>query len=77
MTLGSPSFPVFPAGPDLLVRRERDTARRPGPGSGATAEATVGANGAVTGLTLTAPGSGYSGAMVAISGAGQRGDRNR
>ena len=45
----------------------------PGPpatGSGAKAEATVGANGAVTGLTITDPGSGYAAASVAITGAG-------
>ena len=42
----------------------------PAGGSGAKAEATVGANGAVTGLTITDPGSGYAAATVAISGAG-------
>ncbi len=41
-----------------------------GSGSGATAEATVGANGAVTGLTITNPGSGYQAATVEINGAG-------
>jgi len=39
-------------------------------GAGATADATVGANGAVTGLTITNPGSGYTAATVAITGAG-------
>ena len=42
----------------------------PAGGSGAKAEATVGANGAVSGLTITDPGSGYAAATVAISGAG-------
>ena len=41
-----------------------------GDGSGATAVATVGANGAVTGITITNPGSGYTAATVAITGAG-------
>jgi FtsP/CotA-like multicopper oxidase with cupredoxin domain len=39
-------------------------------GAGATATATIGANGAVTGLTLTNPGAGYSAAEVVITGAG-------
>lgn len=41
-----------------------------GDGSGATAAATVGANGAITGLTLTSAGNGYTSAAVAITGAG-------
>jgi FtsP/CotA-like multicopper oxidase with cupredoxin domain len=41
-----------------------------GDGSGATATATVGANGAVTGITLTDAGSGYTSATVDITGAG-------
>ena len=41
-----------------------------GDGSGATATATVGANGSVTGLTLNNPGSGYTAATVDITGAG-------
>jgi FtsP/CotA-like multicopper oxidase with cupredoxin domain len=41
-----------------------------GDGTGATAEATVGAKGAITGLTITNPGSGYTSATVAIGGAG-------
>ncbi|HZC70433.1 MAG TPA: multicopper oxidase domain-containing protein [Jatrophihabitans sp.] len=41
-----------------------------GDGSGATATATVGANGAVTGLTITDPGSGYTAATIGITGAG-------
>ncbi|HEX5826160.1 MAG TPA: choice-of-anchor D domain-containing protein [Candidatus Limnocylindrales bacterium] len=39
-------------------------------GGGATATATIGANGAVTALTLTDPGAGYSAADVVITGAG-------
>ena len=39
----------------------------PASGSGAKAEATVGANGAVTGLTITNPGSGYAAADVLIT----------
>ena len=39
-------------------------------GTQATAEATVGANGAVTGITITNPGSGYSNAQVDILGPG-------
>jgi FtsP/CotA-like multicopper oxidase with cupredoxin domain len=41
-----------------------------GDGNGATATATVGANGAVTGIELTNPGHGYSTASVDITGAG-------
>ena len=41
-----------------------------GDGTGASATATVGANGAVTGITITDPGSGYTAATVNITGAG-------
>ena len=41
-----------------------------GDGAGATAVASVGANGTVTGITLTSPGSGYTAATVNITGAG-------
>jgi len=41
-----------------------------GDGTGATATATVGANGAVTGFTITNPGSGYTAATVNITGGG-------
>ena len=41
-----------------------------GDGAGATAMATVGANGAVTGITITNPGSGYTTATVNITGGG-------
>lgn len=41
-----------------------------GDGTGATATATVGAKGAITGITITNPGSGYSSATVTISGGG-------
>ncbi len=41
-----------------------------GNGSGATAEATVGANGAIRAITVTNPGSGYSNAKAEITGAG-------
>jgi FtsP/CotA-like multicopper oxidase with cupredoxin domain len=41
-----------------------------GDGVGATASATVGANGAITGITVTDPGSGYTTATVNITGAG-------
>ena len=41
-----------------------------GDGTGAAATATVGAGGAVTGVTITNPGSGYTAATVAFSGAG-------
>jgi hypothetical protein len=41
-----------------------------GDGSGAMATATVGANGAVTGITITNPGSGYTVAPVTIGGSG-------
>ena len=41
-----------------------------GDGTGAKATATVGANGAVTGITITNPGSGYTAASVNITGAG-------
>jgi FtsP/CotA-like multicopper oxidase with cupredoxin domain len=40
-----------------------------GDGTGATAVATVGANGAVTGITITNPGSGYTSATVDITSA--------
>ncbi len=57
------------AGP---IRSARRSSRRavPAAGAGATAEATVGANGAVTGLTITNPGHDYASATVAITGAG-------
>ena len=41
-----------------------------GNGSGATVEATVGANGAVTGFTITNPGHDYTNARVEITGSG-------
>ena len=41
-----------------------------GDGSGATATATVGANGALTGIAITAPGQGYTAATVDITGGG-------
>ncbi len=41
-----------------------------GTGTGATAIATVGANGSVTGFTITNPGSGYTTATVSIGGSG-------
>ena len=41
-----------------------------GSGTGATAEATVGANGAITGITVTNGGQGYGNAKVAITGSG-------
>jgi len=41
-----------------------------GDGAGATAVASVGANGAVTGITIIAPGSGYTSAAVNITGGG-------
>lgn len=41
-----------------------------GNGTGATAEATVGAGGAITAITVTNPGSGYSTAKVTITGSG-------
>ncbi|MHB8808495.1 MAG: cupredoxin domain-containing protein, partial [Desulfobulbaceae bacterium] len=41
-----------------------------GDGTGATAMATVGANGALTGITITNPGSGYTTATVNITGGG-------
>jgi len=41
-----------------------------GNGMGATAEATVGANGAITAITVTNPGSGYNNARVNIIGSG-------
>jgi len=41
-----------------------------GNGTGATAVATVGANGAITDITITDPGSGYSNARVDITGSG-------
>ncbi|MGC3998335.1 MAG: hypothetical protein QM767_13015 [Anaeromyxobacter sp.] len=41
-----------------------------GDGTGATATATVGAGGAVTAITVTDPGNGYSNATITITGAG-------
>src|SRR4029453_9937692 len=41
-----------------------------GNGSGATAEATVGANGAITAITITNPGHNYTNARVDITGSG-------
>ncbi len=47
-----------------------------GDGTGATATATVGGNGAVTGITITSPGSGYTAAAVSITGAGTGAEAN-
>jgi len=66
VTLGSASFPIYPQARTYSISASV-TPPATGPGSGATAEATVGADGALTGLTLTNPGSGYSAATVAIS----------
>ena len=41
-----------------------------GDGAGATATASIGANGTVTGINITDPGSGYTSASVSITGAG-------
>ena len=41
-----------------------------GNGTGATAVAAVGPNGAITGITITAPGHNYSNAKVDITGSG-------
>jgi FtsP/CotA-like multicopper oxidase with cupredoxin domain len=41
-----------------------------GNGTGATATATVGAGGSITGITVTDPGNGYSNAQVEITGSG-------
>ncbi len=41
-----------------------------GDGAGATAEATVGANGVITGVSVTNPGSGYTTATVGFGGSG-------
>ncbi len=69
VTLGSGSFPIYPQARTYSIAASV-TPPATGAGSGATAEATVGANGAVTGLTITNPGSGYAAATVAITGAG-------
>ena len=53
------------ASPDATVTITGDVV-----GGGATATAQVGAKGAITGLTLTDPGSGYTSATVEITGAG-------
>ena len=45
-----------------------------GSGTGAAAEATVGANGAITGITVTNPGRGYSKAKIDILGSGTGAD---
>ena len=68
-TLGAGSFPNYPQARTYSISASV-TPPGTGAGSGATAEATVGADGAVTGLTITNPGSGYAAATVAISGAG-------
>jgi FtsP/CotA-like multicopper oxidase with cupredoxin domain len=47
-----------------------------GDGQGATASASVGANGAVTGITITDPGRGYTAATVDITGAGSGASAN-
>jgi len=49
--------------PDVVVTIDGD-------GTGATATATVGANGAITGITITNPGSNYTAASVSFTGAG-------
>ena len=62
---------------DLLVRATIQPPGGTAAGAGATAEATVGANGAVTGLTITNPGHDYTAATVAHHRCRDRGDRER
>ncbi len=62
-----PNWALSPATlPDATVTITDPT----GSGTGATATASVGANGAVTGITITDPGQGYEAAEVTIGGAG-------
>ncbi len=68
-TLGAGSFPIYPQARTYSIAASV-TPPGTGAGSGATAEATVGADGAITGLTITNPGSGYAAATVEITGAG-------
>ena len=71
ITVGTdPGFPLFSQDRTYSFGAVVTPPSGPGAGSGATAEATVGANGAVTGLTITNPGSGYAAATVAIDGSG-------
>jgi FtsP/CotA-like multicopper oxidase with cupredoxin domain len=59
-----PNWALSPVtSPDVTVTIDGD-------GTGATATATVGANGAVTGVTITNTGAGYSYATVSFTGAG-------
>ena len=69
-TLGGSGFPIYPEARTYSFAAVV-TPPGAGAGSGATATATVGANGAVTGLTITDPGSGYAvPPVVTITGSG-------
>ena len=71
ITVGvDPGFPLYSQDRTYSFAAVVSPPSGPAAGSGATAEATVGANGAITGLTITNPGSGYGAATVAITGAG-------
>ena len=71
ITLGTdPGFPVFSQDRTYSFAAVVTPPGGTPAGAGAAAEATVGANGAITGLTITNPGHDYASANVAITGAG-------
>ena len=63
-------FGPYPNWANSPLTKADATVRITGDGTGATADATVGANGAITDLAITDPGSGYTTATVDIGGAG-------
>ena len=63
-------FGPYPNWANSPLTKPDATVKIAGDGNGATAGATVGADGAISGLTLTNPGSGYTSATVEITGAG-------
>jgi FtsP/CotA-like multicopper oxidase with cupredoxin domain len=63
-------FGPFPNWANSPLTRSDAAVEIVGDGTGAKATATVGADGAVTGITITDPGTGYSAATVSITGSG-------
>src|SRR5512140_2238075 len=63
-------FGPYPNWANSPLTYQDATVQISGDGTGAAATATVGANGTVTGITITNPGSGYTSATVSITGAG-------
>ena len=63
-------FGPYPNWANSPLASNKVTVAISGDGTGAKADATVGANGSITAITVTDPGHGYSNATVAVSGSG-------